>query len=209
MARSELYRVKIRSRTLDAPIRGWLPEEFSFGVESEWEPLFPSAVGGGGGFLGNLNLLATATGNTLKTASQTSQAWAGSSPVEFSLPIDFVAVSDANKEVVTPIKNLMSLALPGTHQDRGGLLLDPPGPIFAETIPIDEFRSISSFRGDKITLKIGKFIMFTNVIISSVSANWMGKLSPEGEPMQAQAEVTIRTYTMLTKEELERAFVGG
>ena len=209
MARSNLYRVRIISRSNKIPtVRGWLPEEFSFSVESEWEPLFPS--GGIPGLTGIVGTAISSGGYTTKTINATSQAWSGSSPIEFSLPIDFVAVRDAQKEVVTPVKNLMKLALPGELDafdefGIGNVFLDPPGPVITDAY--SAYRDRVGTRGDNIALRIGNFIIFKDVIITNVSANWVGKLSPEGLPMQAQAEVTIRTYTMISKEQLEEAFL--
>lgn len=199
MARSPLYRVVINSSSLGS-VSGWLPEEFQFGVESEWDSPFDKGGGTGSQVL-------SAVGLSTKTTVRSSQVWSGSSPVTISMPIDFIAVNNSRNEVVRPIRTLMKMALPGGIEKFGSTFLDPPGPTIVDTI--DAYKdSTSLVRGDIITVRIGRFIRFTHVVILQVQPSWSGKLSVDGLPMQAKVDIGFRTFTTLTKNQLDRMFIN-
>jgi len=116
-----------------------------------------------------------------------------------------MAQTDAKKEVVDPIKNLMKLALPGTTGVGGrGEFLDPPGPTV-----FDQFKTGStSFNGEKITITVGKFLRFSKIVVVSVQPTFTLRLDSRGFPMRGRADVTFRTFTVLSKGDLNRMFLG-
>lgn len=192
--RSPKYLVKIRSAQVGT-VEGWLPEEFSFSVESDWESPFA-------GNSSTFQQVLGAIGASARTSALSSQVWSGSSPVTLSLPMDFVAKSDAVSEVVNPVKLLMKMALPGETSLGGVLVLDPPGPAFIDSVTA--FRGvIDSSRGDDITVSIGSFLRLSKVIVRGVSCNWSGRMSVDGYPMQCRADVELRTFTAITKDQIE------
>ena len=96
--RSELYRVKITSSALGVTVQGWLPEEFTFGVDSEWEPIY-------GQDQSTLSRFASGLGVSTRSTSASTQIWTGNSPISLTIPIDFIATSRMRlTEVVSPVK---------------------------------------------------------------------------------------------------------
>ena len=141
-------------------------------------------------------------GTSTRTTALSSQVWTGSSPVTLTLPIDFVAISNAAAEVIAPVKQLMKMALPEEVNLAGVTTLDPPGPAYIDGI--NAFKGVvDGSRGDNITISVGSFLRLAKVIIRSVNCNWSGRLSAEGFPMQCRAEVEARTFTAITKDQLE------
>lgn len=119
------YQVHIHSDTEDGPIDvvGYLPEEFQFDANSQYEATFAQGLNGLNQSLGNI---AKALGVNLTTQAMTAQVWQGSNEVTFNISIVFQAETDSYKDVIKPIKDLLKLTMP-KDKARGGLL-EAPGP---------------------------------------------------------------------------------
>lgn len=186
---NEFYRVMIESSATDIEIKAYLPEEFQFAVESNWDAQIFKL----GGFGKLLHMLKG------KTLHEYYLFWDGTSPISMTLPLEFRARTNAWTDVVEPCMNLQKLALPyGT-----GRLLHPPGPI-----PQFEVggKSVSSDIGDNISITIGAFIKFTRVVLSHVEVQWRSQMSKEGYPMRATANVQFQTSHIMTREELDKVY---
>ena len=202
---SSAYLIRISSRALGGEIiKAWMPEELRIGVESTWDSPFSDV---GSGLSGNLLSLG---GVSLKTKSSSIQVWQGSSPIEMTLPLIFIAETNSSLEVVDPIVKLQQLTIPGLEKD--GERFIPPGPsLFDLQKKAKQLVGLSSetdkgTRGDLITIRIGKFVEFRNVILTNVSSNFKLRMSPEGSPMEADAEVTFRTFTQQDKDSLAEMY---
>lgn len=114
-------------------IVGSVPKEFRIDQTSTWA----SPWGGGlmgKGFAGDL--MAVLKGNRLLTQSLSLQVWQGAADdTSFSVSFDLVAYTSAELDVMGPLRDLLSLAMPSL--DKSGFLLSPGAtvrPEFLETI---------------------------------------------------------------------------
>jgi len=204
--KNEAYRVRVISRFPNpngTVVKAWAPTNFQLQVESSWDTPFADV---GGGLVGTT---LSALGLSLKSKPASLNIWSGSSPITLTLPLEFIAETNARQDVVTPIRQLMSLALPSLESD--GIRFIPPGPTAYDlqgTVKGLSGIDIGSGkqRGDRIDIVVGKFLRFENVVIVSVNSDYTLKMSVDGAPMKATAEITFRTFTTLDKEEFSRIF---
>ena len=176
-----------------------LQKEFSLETSSHWETF----MGGGAGVLANA-IAQAGFGTSLQLAVTSRRIWMGTKPLAISLPLVFMAETNVEIDVINFCKALQKMALPsiGTF----GVLI-PPGPSpFINTAGILE----NNF-GTQISVQIGNFIKFDNVIIKEVKVDYSGRMSasPAGKPMYAEVLVTLETYEILTVEKLEEAYNLG
>lgn len=198
----------------DVTIKANLPESFSFGVTASYETRLPSniieAAGNAGGLLQAGASIArsaevfTRVNRIFQLASH--QVWSGSSPISFSLPLLFDAVEDAEIDVVLPIKQLMSLALPfrgdtGALNDVSGgkldnYLLKPPGPV------------ISNPNYGRVSMQIGNMNYFHSVLITDVNVTFDTRMTKNGAPISASADVSVVTVNTPTQDDIDKFFMS-
>ena len=115
----------VRARIIDYSISG----------DSQWESKFENSNGDNRsmgiagltqqGQLGEIfktDALNFLKGKTLITKAQSTQVWAGDSPMEVSIEVEFFAFRDAYKEVELPILKLMKMKSPELHGNIGDTL---------------------------------------------------------------------------------------
>lgn len=201
--------------------RGYLPETFSIGVSSEWSEPFANVSAGQ---LADAVQLVT----NMRPVSQamTMQVWQGTAPVRFNMRFHFVAYSDAYMDVVQPVERLMRLTVP--FRKAGGILV-PPGPNVqwlqgiasqfgggqsnaptnltfgssqqnANSSSGETPKVLDNARG-KISLAIGRFLWFENVVVESVDTEFDTAFTSEGFPISARTDITFKTFTVLTQGE--------
>ncbi len=103
-----------------------LPETFSFSVATKYEPSISQGLYGVQP--GMLQTTAHAFGMDLMAKSLTAQIWGGSSHLSFQLPLIFNIESSPMEDVITPLRQLLSLVLP--YESNAGSLMQAPGPQF-------------------------------------------------------------------------------
>lgn len=196
----EAYSVVIHSRGKTGAnpltVRGWIPEDVTLSTRAEYAPPM-------GDILNNLpswaSALAGMAGMSPQFQAMSVQTWTGSSPLELTIPILLVAESNAYNEVVLPMLSLQKLCLP-SKGPSGNLI--PPGPVL--------FEGMSPMEGDEIEVRIGSFVTFKKVVMLDVQAN--PKNIPaigSKAPMRATINVTFRTHTVVTREELDEMYGQG
>jgi hypothetical protein len=196
--------------------KGYLPESLTLGVSAEWSE--PFAQAGGGAVTDAIQML---TNRRMVNQAQTIQVWQGTTPVKFSLRFHFVANSDPDAEVVGPIMALMRLVLP----TKANGLLKPPGPdleflagtgaaisdSFATvksaitggagptTTPGQDVKNVIDGAKGKISLFIGSFLSFDNVVLENVDAEFDTMFDRNGRPISAKVDVSFKTFMILTQ----------
>lgn len=121
--RGEHYSVLIRCEDLGIYVKAYLPEDISFDARANYDAPFAQ------GLNGSLPLLGSALrmiGVNFTAQVLTAQVWQGTEPLEFSLPLVFQAEQDVQREVLDPIKALLSFVWPSAK--GAGSLLRAPGP---------------------------------------------------------------------------------
>ena len=197
------HRVIIQSKEIKPEVIAYSPPEYSLAVSSSWDSPYADLTGGSVGTALN------ATGLTVKNKATSTLIWSGSTPIELSLPLQFFAESDAGYEVRDPILRLMKMAVPG-ELDAG--LYTPPGPTYVDVkklVTEKGYKGGDYGGGDKIDVLVGRFLRFTNVVISAVSVTYGSSKSPEGIPINAEAELSFSTHTTLAKDDLTALFTGA
>lgn len=191
-----------------------LPEQFGLSLFSHWtsllaNPSLSSALGSMDGIHGsglgsalskyahNLAHGARAyNGMTDLTPALTTQIWQDTSPVEFSLPFVFNAVYDPEVEVMGPLYELAKLSSPGTYGPHNELI-QAPGPNIHDAI---------KHKGYKISLRIGQLLTFRNVIVTGIHGMLDSMFTVNGDLLSCQVDVSMRTSTILTKDDIAHMF---
>lgn len=195
-----------------------LQEDVSLGVESFWK----SFVNPYSAVSESLSTAFQAISGGRLTAFHkvaTRRIWTGTTPIKLSLNLKVVAKDDAEKEVVEPVKLLSSLALP--REAIAGFMA-PPGPTpfsFSETFKavgiggeVQKAAKAWEEKGmvtEEITIQVGLFLIFTNVVVKSVDARFHSKFTPKGYPIAADVNIVFETYQVLTREEFANVFKAG
>lgn len=207
-AKNSKYVVVITAENPKMNMFAFLQDKFSFSVSSDWTDSAPMT----GLFAATSDLVQIGTGHTLMNTLATRRKWRGSSPVSINMKLKFEAFSNVKSEVLDPCRKLQALALPSKGIEAAGSqwFLVPPGPnpFFLPGVggAVGEFTNFGP--GDFITVTIGDFVTFSNVIISSVDVVYESRMSVDG-PVGAEVTVVFQTYEMLTKESLETAYGGA
>jgi len=123
---SRPYHVIITSQktgNTEIQVEGWLPEEITFDVSSQYEAPYAQGLNSSFPIIGEI---ARALGVNLVNQAMTVQVWQGGTELNFMIPLVLQAETDASRDVIQPIKKLLKLTMPKESQ-RGGLL-EAPGP---------------------------------------------------------------------------------
>ncbi len=194
-------------------IEGFMPESLAINVTSTWDSLLKSFLSGDISFSGS-NRVTSALG-TLASGAQsimrilgmrtaysqisTFPSWTGTEPLEFSIPFVFHAINNTRENVTKPWINLMKVVCP----TKEGLIMKAPGPQFVW----DPNQHKPIFKKDRIlSLSIGQFIYIRGVIVTAVNNTLYSKFDKDGLPIQAQADVTLRTTFSPTTQDIQEWF---
>lgn len=181
-------------------INAYLQDKISLSASSEWNGIIQEIPGAEA--LQKVVDVGTQAlfHKTAITTMSTNRKWNGSAPIGINLKLKFEAMNDVDKEVLLPCRMLQGLTLPSGGVE--GVGLTPPGPSgFA--IKQGEEGDIS--RGETIAINIGNFLGFRSVIIRNVKVTYENRMSADG-PIGAEVDMTIESWRMMTREELEGVY---
>lgn len=184
---------------------GWTPASIRFGVQSRWSTPLESIVS---------DPLVFAAASVFDTSPyfdwMALAVWMGSEPIQMTIPLEFVAETDAQAEVIEPIKNLLKLALP--TKDKGFLIPPGPRPLGEIKVPasIPGSESISkalksmfnSTSGEIIRINIGNVISFGRIVVLATDVELSNIVDPDGVPMFGTVNLTFRTFDAMDKAEI-------
>lgn len=206
------YKVYIAQAGTDLKVQAYVPETFQLAVTSQFNQPFGqgiqnSPIGTASKVLGL---------GALSSQSMTAQVWEGTQPIEMSLELEFVAESSPVDEVQKPILDLLRMTMPGRKGNT--FLLDPPGPVYSELLAQTAFETWDQFSNAKraegrggasreISIKIGNFLVFDNVVIESVNTTFHSMMHETGVPLRATCAVTFKTFFIQLKEDIPNIFV--
>lgn len=178
--KAERYKVLIQSIHGDRQniaIKGWLPEEVTFDISSQYEAPFSQGLNQ---MVPGFGQMARAFGVNLVTQAMTSQVWQGSSEINISIPLIFQAETNAYLDVIKPIKDLLKLTMPKDLAIGG--LLEAPGP----HIDIDKLRaSIGEVVQNTVPGPQQTTVEATKSFFSSLSQDITGAFSAGGKMISA------------------------
>jgi hypothetical protein len=125
-------------------------------------------------------------------------SWIGNSPLDFSIPFVFNAISDTTADVYEPIITLMKLSCPSMAE---GNQIVAPGPrfkLYNGTPSLDQSRILS--------LKLGNYCYIRGILVKNVNTTIDSKFDKEGKPISAQALVNFSTVLPPTVQDIENWF---
>lgn len=201
MESNKNYEVKIVQEG-GGRVKAYVPETFQLAVTSQFNQPFGQGIQNT--TVGTLSKMLGL--GALTSQSMTAQIWEGTQPIEMSLELEFLAYNDPAAEVRDPIKELLKMTMPSK---RGfGFLLDPPGPVYKDIVDWNTFEVKSGQTAAKqISIKIGNFLLFDNVVIEAVNCVFHSLMTAGGIPLRATVSVTFKTFFVQLKEDLDKIFI--
>lgn len=201
------------------PIIAALPHSYNLSLSSEWSSPFANMnladvaakqIFGDATFKGfslqtlakeGANLLGKATGVSTRLKSQSIKVWDGSSGVRFSLNLIFHANENTETDIRDKHIALLKLCAP-SETGPGGQILMQPGPVIAEQMWNEKSR--------KISLQLGTYLFFDNVVIHSVGSDIETLCDEKGIPIAMTINIEVETfYSSFTAQDIDRAFSGA
>lgn len=206
------YLVTIKNS--DAVVNALMQENINLKVTSEWVPFIKPE-----GITADVNSIAQIlTKHSLISRQTSRRIWQGTSPIEITVNLKLEAVYDAKREVVRAAMRLQQMALPSEGSSDNGAFgwiptLIPPGPspFSLEELPYlggaDNTNIGKHLKsGDRISITLGQFLSFYNIIVKDVSVDFSSRLTVDGDPIGAIVSMTFQTYEILTKDKLRHAY---
>lgn len=192
----ETSEYKFKKRVI---IRGLLQDNIDIKTTAQWSPLsaasFTSKIA--------TEITQLVSGRALITKWGSRQVWMGTSPLDFTINLRFEAINDSASEVLEPCRELQRMILPYTTGKYGDKwLMLPPGPLIAGKT-LGEVIGASA-KGEIITVRIGKLLKMSRVIIRDINITFMNRFEEGGNPISANAAIHFQTFEVLTKNSLEK-----
>jgi hypothetical protein len=196
------YRVRIQQMN-GGKVEAYVPETFQLAVTSQFGQSFGQGISNS-----TVGTAAKAVGlGALTSQSMTAQIWEGTQPIEITLELELVAESNPKEEILEPIKKLLAMTMPS--RGAGGFLLDPPGPSYIGLIDWHAFENVKGEgkANKQITVQIGTFLLFDNVVIESVNTTFYSMMHESGIPLRAVVAVTFKTFFIQLSDDIPDIFM--
>jgi len=192
------------------PLRANIPERFHMELTSNWNMPFASA---GAGELAESGARAVGLGNSgaigkgaeyalgaagvgTKLKAQSFQVWESTSPLQLNLDLVFYANENTNTEIKLRHLALLKLCAP-SEMAGGGQVLLAPGPTLVG----------GAAGGRKITIHIGQYLTFENVIITGVGGDIVTMFDSGGIPIAMTINLSFTTWNAcITGSDLDKIF---
>jgi hypothetical protein len=124
--------------------------------------------------------------------------------MRFSLDLAFHAKTNAAADIRDKHIALLKLAAP-SEWGPGGQLLMQPGPVIAD-LALNSWNEKSR----KISLQLGTYLFFDNVVIHSVGTDLETLCDENGTPIAMKVSLEVETfYSAFTAQDIDRAFKGS
>lgn len=177
-------------------VEAYIPEEFMLDMEHKWENPFEFDVSKGTSL--GLQWLGKQTGLNFTGKFDPSSlgdylgvdtfTYMGSSPISFTLDLEFLVTNDIDKQLKQPIKNLMLMSVP----KKGSL----------STL-------MSLGKPDMVEIWIPGLIHITKAYITNVGTQFAKPLISDGNitvPMRCRVPVTFQTAYIPTDDRINSEF---
>lgn len=200
MQENENYKVFIKQAG-GGEVEAYVPETFQLSVNSAFGQPFGQGLNNS-----TIGTLSKIWGVALTSQSMTAQIWEGTQPIEITLELELVAESSPKNEVLEPIKKLLAMTMPS--RGAAGSLLEPPGPKYKDIMIWKAFGGKGPGGINKqITIRIGTFLLFDNVVIESVNTTFYSMMHESGIPLRAVVAVTFKTFFIQLSDDLPNIFL--
>lgn len=213
LPRNPNYFIRIFQQTTNLDVVANSPADFSFAFQNDWVSV-ASVFGNSVGSLvnsktrNNLDLMREtlkSTGNYVQPRFTSIQVWTGTHPLEFTLKLFFKASTDAEKQVVEPVRKLTQMGAPDTFEYgglAGNMALQSPGPNMWN---IGKALASGSLMPDyAIYLRLGRRVVIPGLVITQLQGRWDAFYTSDGWPISAEVDVTFRTFMTFSRKELSQ-----
>lgn len=163
-----------------------LTKEISRGRTKVTKDVVDSLSGSASNLTGGL---ANAYGANSEFQKFTFLAYDKPSHMDFNIQLVFIANTDVENDVMKPIRELLKLTCPDSDNAVGYMM--PPGPH-----PLDD-------GGEVITVRIGKYMTISPIVIKSVNVVHKNLLEKGGNPIFAVVDVQFSTYRAVSKKDID------
>ena len=120
---------------------------------------------------------------TSMTTLNSTQVWGGTTPLNFTLTVEFYAVNNAYNEVQAAVIELEKAASPELNA------ISPWG-----RVP------------EQISINVGRQIIYPGCIITSVSKNLDGPIGRDGYPLTGEVQLQIQAIGTVNKSDIPSTF---
>lgn len=180
-------------------VEAFVPETFQLSVTSAFGPAFGQEIQGS--TVGKIAQMGA--GLSISSQAMTAQIWQGTQPIEMSLELEFVADSDPTSQVSEPIQKLLQMTMPS----KGfGPVLAPPGPKYVSSIDWKAFEPAKRGAEKQISIDIGRFLFFDNVVIESVNTTFHSMMHKSGVPLRATCSISFKTFFVQLSDNIPDLF---
>lgn len=189
------YSVLITHHGETAPnntVTAFLPERISLRLSSDWEPVFSQMLDSA---LGSGAAIGRAAGIIPFDKFLTGQVWRSSDPIDFQLDLEFDAEATVQGDVTDPVRRLIGWASP-KRRSGGSFLIDPPGPTIID-------------QTNRMSLRIGRMLLFDNIIFPSVDVTWYTAPHSSGQFIAADVSLSCRTFFTPDRQDIDEFFGRG
>lgn len=173
---------------------GIIGQGTSMNVTAQWEtPLENTNVGS----MPSVAILSAGTQtmreDTSVTTFSTTQVWKSNNPIKFNIVLEFIAISDADKQVMKALKWLQKFASPNVNGFS----------------PFDPTASASGIGRipKRVSINIGQKMLFTECVIESVSAPVDKEKDKSGNLIRAQVTLDCQTLTMINHDKFDSLYL--
>lgn len=192
-------------------ISGTLDETFSVRLGAQWDSPYNRSISSALGQSSNRALSGAAavaemfksiSGIETRMRAASAQVWMQTDALTFSLPFTFVAENDAAVDVRDRVMNLLKLVAPS--QIAGGAALRAPGPTIGDQVAS---AMGGNFKGRRITLYMGNFMLLDNCVVRSVDVQFDSRLDKNGVPISCKVQVDVESFfSCFTVQDIDLLF---
>lgn len=174
--------LKVFIQTSDELVVGIIGEGSTRELTSLWEAPFQNDTPGSM-FSKAGGIAQMAVGRTSMTTLNSTQVWGGTTPLNFTLTVEFYAVNNAYNEVQAAVIELEKAASP-------------------------ELNNVTPFGRvpEQISINVGRQIIYPECIITSVSKNLDGPIGRDGYPLTGEVQLQIQAIGTVNKSDIPSTF---
>ena len=203
------YLSKGSSATISTP----LPENWTTQLDIEWSPQFAGLMQGIiGELIGDKRASTLATvgagaGYAAQNKSLTSNVWGGKSYMAMQIPFIFKVEKSVQEEMINPINQLLSWALPKEVTMVGvSVGLKAPYAPMVDYKGAPDSTSVSTDANIPLTLQFGNFFTLPQCVITSISQTYDTILNKDGYPLSAKVDVSLMSVQIITSNDIPKMY---
>tara|TARA_B100000214_G_scaffold357534_2_gene317274 strand:+ start:80029 stop:80757 length:729 start_codon:yes stop_codon:yes gene_type:complete len=207
-----MYKTRIESLDGVDVFEGYIPEDFSFSLANNWDPMggLAEAVPGVANVAQLVDSISKRSlGGSQKVKYASPQTWSGPSYLSISLPFELSAWKSGAQDVHKPMVNMLRLITPELD-DFGRTRVPGPSPILTaiDAYSKGQNQDVSSLIENRIfKCTIGNFFSMSPCIITDVQVAVDGQFEHDsGLPISSTMNVDVQSYWPVSRDDIDTWF---